>query len=64
MCESHAYLLEDGEEKLVMEDVVRVREEKGKVVLQSIIGEEEELDAEIASITFLDHRIILRPTSG
>lgn len=62
MCESHAYLLEGDDQKLVMEDVVNVREEDGKVVLSNIIGEESTLDAEIAAITFLDHRILLKPT--
>lgn len=61
MCESHAYILRDDREELIMEDVVRVAEEGGKVHLSNIIGEENVLDAEIASITFLDHKIILRP---
>ncbi len=61
MCESHAYLLEGDQEKLVMEDVVNIKEEGGKVHLFNIIGEESVLEAEIASITFLDHKVILRP---
>jgi len=61
MCESHAYILRDDREELVMEDVVKVAEEGGKIRLSNIIGEESVLEAEIASITFLDHKIILRP---
>ena len=61
MCESHAYLIEGDDEKLIMEDVVNVREEGGKVTLSNIIGEESTLEAEIAAITFLDHRILLKP---
>lgn len=64
MCESHAYLIENDEEKLVMEDVINVKEEGGKVTLSNIIGEESTLDAEIAAITFLDHRIMLKPSSS
>ncbi|MDY6794870.1 MAG: CooT family nickel-binding protein [Actinomycetota bacterium] len=63
MCESHAYLIDGEEEKLLMEDVINVKEEGGKVTISNIIGEENTLDAEIAAITFLDHRILLRPTS-
>ncbi|MGQ9476266.1 MAG: CooT family nickel-binding protein [Actinomycetota bacterium] len=63
MCESHAYLIEGGQEKLVMEDVVNIREEDGKIHLYNIIGEESVLEAEIAAITFLDHKVLLRPLS-
>jgi predicted RNA-binding protein len=61
MCESHAYLLEGDEERLLMEDVINVREEGGKVILSNIIGEESVLDAEVAAITLLDHKILLKP---
>lgn len=60
MCESHAYLLEGDEERLIMEDVVNVKEEDGKVTLSNIIGEEKVLEAEVAAITFLDHKVLLR----
>jgi len=63
MCESHAYLLEGDEEKLIMEDVIDVKEEGGKVVLSNIIGEESVVEAEVAAITLLDHKVLLRPTS-
>lgn len=63
MCESHAFMIEGDEQKLIMEDVIKIKEEGGKVVLSNIIGEERELDAEVVSITLLDHRVVLRPTS-
>mgnify|MGYP005854207467 CR=1 FL=1 len=61
MCESHAYLLEGDEERLIMEDVVNIKEEEGKVTLSNIIGEEQVLEAEVAAITFLDHKVLLKP---
>ena len=61
MCESHAYLLEGDEERLIMEDVISIREEGGKVILSNIIGEESALDAEVASITLLEHKVLLKP---
>ncbi len=64
MCESHAYLLEGDQEKLVMEDVVSIREEGGKLRLSNIVGEESVLEAEIAAITFLDHKVLLRPRAS
>ncbi|MBC7229993.1 MAG: CooT family nickel-binding protein [Actinobacteria bacterium] len=63
MCESHAYLLEGEEERLVMEDVISIREEGGKVILSNIIGEESTLEAEVASITLLEHKVLLKPTA-
>ena len=61
MCESHAFLVENGEQKMLMEDVVDVREENGRLVLSNIIGEEMALDAEISQISFLEHKILLQP---
>jgi predicted RNA-binding protein len=61
MCESHAYLIEGDEERLIMEDVINIKEEGGKVTLSNIIGEESVLEAELASISLLDHRVRLRP---
>jgi len=63
MCESHAYLIEGGEERLIMEDVINIKEEGGKVTLSNIIGEESVLEAEVASISLLDHRVLLKPVS-
>ena len=59
MCESHAFLVENGEQKMLMEDVVDVREENGRLILSNIIGEEMSLDAEISQISFLEHKILL-----
>lgn len=61
MCESHAYLIEDDDQRLIMEDVINIKEEGGKVTLSNIIGEESVLDAEVASISLLDHRVLLKP---
>jgi predicted RNA-binding protein len=63
MCESHAFLLRDGKEELVLEDVVTVRENEGEVYLASIIGEEKTLHAEVSEINLLNHRILLTPLS-
>jgi predicted RNA-binding protein len=61
MCESHAFLVRDGKEELILEDVVTVREQGGEVYLASIIGEEKTLNAEVSEINLLNHRILLTP---
>lgn len=60
MCESHAYLVEGADERLIMEDVVSIKVEGNSVTLTNIIGEEKTLPAEVESISFLDHRILLK----
>ncbi len=59
MCQSNAYLERDGEEELILEDVGLIKPESGKVLLISIFGEEELVDAEIKLIDLLHHRIVL-----
>ncbi len=59
MCESHAFLVKGEERQMLMEDVVDIREEDGKLVLANIIGEEMAVEAEISQISFLEHMILL-----
>jgi len=54
-------MLDGDEERLIMEDVIDIREEGGKVILSNIIGEESVLEAEVAAITLLEHKVLLRP---
>jgi len=59
MCQSNAYLERDGQEELILEDVGLIRPEGGKILLISIFGEEEIVDAEIKEIDLLHHKIVL-----
>ncbi|MHB8780980.1 MAG: CooT family nickel-binding protein [Candidatus Geothermincolia bacterium] len=61
MCESHAYLAEGEEPRLIMEDVVDIREEDGILYLSNIVGESLTLAADISEISFFQHRILLTP---
>ncbi len=61
MCESHAYLAEGEESRLIMEDVVDIREEDGTLYLSNIVGESMTLRADISEISFFQHRILLTP---
>lgn len=61
MCESHAYVLEDGQEKKIMEDVVSLTLEGGEVVMVNLLGDEMRIPARIHEIAFTDHRIVLEP---
>ena len=59
MCQSNAYLEHDGQQQLIIEDVGLMRPEGDKILLISIFGEEELVDAKIKMIDFLHHKIVL-----
>ena len=59
MCQSNAYLERDGQEKLILEDVGLIRPEGDKILLISVFGEEEIVDAKIKKIDLLHHKIVL-----
>ncbi|HUU03565.1 MAG TPA: CooT family nickel-binding protein [Myxococcota bacterium] len=61
MCESSAYLQdEDGQEELLLEDVVMLKPSGGRIVLMNILGEKKEIEASIDQIDLLRHKILLR----
>ncbi len=59
MCESNAYIMQDGEEQLLLEDVDIVRPEGDSVYLRSAFGEQKTVSGRIKEIRLVDHRIIL-----
>ncbi|MBW1807378.1 MAG: CooT family nickel-binding protein [Deltaproteobacteria bacterium] len=62
MCESSAYWQKEGDlEELILEDVVMLRPDGGRIILTNILGDRKELEAEIDHIDLLHHKIILRP---
>jgi predicted RNA-binding protein len=59
MCESNAYLLEDGIEKVIMESVDILRPEDDGVYLENIFGEHLKIKARIKEMRLVDHHILL-----
>ena len=59
MCEANVYLVKEGKEELVLEDLSVLRPEKGEIYLQNIFGEQKKVKARIKEMNLLDHRIIL-----
>jgi len=61
MCEANAYLVNDGQEVLVMEAVDTVEPEEDGLRLQNIFGEQKFLNAEIFSLSLVGgHKILLK----
>jgi len=59
MCEAHAYLVKEGKEEMVLEDVAILRPEEGGLYLQNIFGEQKRIKARIKEMNLIDHRILL-----
>jgi len=51
--------LEDGKEKEIMENVIYVEPQDGKVFMYDLLGQQKLVDAVIKEIKLLDHKIIL-----
>ena len=62
MCLSKAYLTRDGENQLLIENVSSVRLEDGRILLNTLFGEQEEIKADIKEIDFMTHQILLEET--
>jgi len=58
MCESHAYLMKEGKEELVMEDIMILRTEGNNYFLQNIFGEQKRIRARLKEMNLIDHRIV------
>ena len=61
MCEANAYLLDNGEETLIMESVDIMRPEEDLWYLENIFGEQKKVKARIKEMNLVDHRILFEP---
>ena len=59
MCESKVVLRENGEEKTVMEDVIRIEVEGKKIKMFGILGEYKEIEGRVVLMDFKNHKIVL-----
>lgn len=62
MCEAIVYIERDGELEELMEDVVDLRPEEGKILLTGVFGDQKLVSARIKEVKLLDHKIVLRET--
>jgi len=62
MCQSNAYFAQDGEEELILEDVVSVTPEGDKIELVSLFGERKTIGAKIKFIDLIHHKIVFERT--
>lgn len=61
MCESTAYVLKDGKEELVLENVDFLENSEDQVKLVNLFGEEKTIRAKVKTLSLVDHKIVLEP---
>jgi predicted RNA-binding protein len=61
MCEAAVYLLKDGDEELILENIDLLKSEGDQIELINIFGEERKIRARIRSLSLIDHKIVLEP---
>lgn len=61
MCQTTAYVEEEGREVPVLEDVVSVLPEHGTIRMINLFGEERVVPGKIKRIDLLAHRVIIQP---
>ncbi len=60
MCESAAYVIRNGAEEKILDDVTFVKPEKGRIFLRNLFGKEISIKGRIEEVRFMDHKILLR----
>ena len=64
MCLSKAYIENNGEKKLLAEEVASVEVKGNKILLKTLFGEKKEVEASIKNIDFLTHNIVMENPGG
>ncbi len=59
MCEAAAYMLKNGQEELVLQDVDLIEPDGDNLRLVNIFGEQKILKANILSLNLVNHKVIL-----
>ncbi len=59
MCQSTVYLVKDGREEMVMEDVSVITPQGEDILLVGMLGEKKQIKAKIKELQLMDHRILL-----
>ncbi len=59
MCEAAAYIIKNGQEELVLQDVDLIEPDGDNLRLVNIFGEQKVLKASILSLNLVNHKVIL-----
>ncbi|HNR13885.1 MAG TPA: CooT family nickel-binding protein [Thermodesulfobacteriota bacterium] len=59
MCDTHVFVVRDGKEELILENVDLIEAEDGILKVFSIFGEEKILKGRITRFSFREHKILI-----
>jgi len=59
MCEAAAYLMHDGKEELILENVEELHRQGDTIKIINLFGDQKVLDAQIRMISFVENKIVL-----
>ncbi len=59
MCEASVYLVQDGKEELILENVDELHKEGDKIKMINLFGDQKVLEAQIKMISFVNNKIVL-----
>ncbi len=59
MCEASAYLIQDGKEELILENVDELRREGDVIKMVNLFGDQKAIEARIKMISFVENKIVL-----
>ena len=59
MCQSTVYLVKDGREEMLMEDVSVITPKGDELLLVGMLGERKKIKARIKELQLMDHRILV-----
>jgi predicted RNA-binding protein len=59
MCEASAYLIQDGNEELILENVDELHREGDVIRMVNLFGDQKAIEAQIKMISFVENKIIL-----
>ena len=59
MCEASVYFKEKDKEEIVLKDVVLLKSQGDKILINDMDGKEKEICAIIKEVDFMNHKVIL-----
>lgn len=59
MCQSTVYLVKEGREEMLMEDVSVITPQGDEILLVGMLGERKKVRAKFKELQLMDHRILL-----
>lgn len=59
MCEASAYLIQDGKEELILENVDELHREGDVIKMVNLFGDQKAVEARIRMISFVENKIVL-----